>query len=75
MLIQSALAGQGVALAWSRLLSDHLQTGSLVRPTQTILRTDAQFFLLEPLGRASDRQGVKRFREWLMAHLAQTEDA
>jgi hypothetical protein len=39
------------------------------------LRTDAQFFLLEPLGRASDRQGVNRFREWLMAHLAQTEDA
>ncbi len=52
MLIQSALAGQGIALAWSGLLSNHLQTGNLVRPTQAILRTDAQFCLLEPQGRA-----------------------
>jgi DNA-binding transcriptional LysR family regulator len=75
MLIQSALAGQGVALAWSRLLGDHLQTGNLVRPTCSLLRTDAQFCLLEPLGRVPNRQSVNRFREWLMTYLAQTEGA
>jgi DNA-binding transcriptional LysR family regulator len=75
MLIQSALAGQGVALAWSRLLGDHLQTGHLVRPTSSLLRTDAQFCLLEPLGRVPNRQSVNRFREWLMTYLAQTEGA
>ncbi|MCW1247297.1 LysR substrate-binding domain-containing protein, partial [Pseudomonas sp. SAICEU22] len=75
MLIQSALAGQGIALAWTRLLGDHLQTGNLVRPTSAILSTDAQFCLLEPLGQVPNRQSVNRFREWLMARLAQTEDA
>nr|BFE95888.1 hypothetical protein GCM10020185_64240 [Pseudomonas brassicacearum subsp. brassicacearum] len=74
MLIQSALAGQGIALAWSGLLSNHLQTGNLVRPTQAILRTDAQFCLLEPQGRAPNRQSVNLFRQWLMAHLAETVD-
>lgn len=75
MLIQSALAGQGIALAWSNLLSDHLQTGKLVRPTGTYLRTDAQFCLLEPQGRAANRQSVNRFRQWLLTHLAETIDA
>jgi len=74
MLIQSALAGQGIALAWSGLLSNHLHTGSLVRPTQTILRTDAKFCLLEPQGRATNRQSVNCFRQWLMAHQAETID-
>jgi len=74
MLIQSALAGQGIALAWSGLLSNHLQTGDLVRPTQTTLCTDAQFCLLEPQGRPPHRQSVERFRQWLMAHLAETVD-
>ncbi|MFC6340213.1 LysR family transcriptional regulator [Pseudomonas sp. CCM 7891] len=75
MLIQSALAGQGIALAWSSLISNHLQTGGLVRPTQTTLRTDAQFCLLEPQGRAPNRQSVNRFCQWLMTHLKETVDA
>ncbi|RON25339.1 MULTISPECIES: LysR substrate-binding domain-containing protein [Pseudomonas] len=75
MLIQSALAGQGIALAWSSLISNYLQTGDLVRPTQTTLHTDAQFCLLEPQGRAPNRQSVNRFRQWLMAHLTETVDA
>ncbi|PRA26236.1 LysR substrate-binding domain-containing protein [Pseudomonas poae] len=75
MLIQSALAGQGIALAWSNLLGDHLQKGELVRPTDVYLRTDAQFCLLEPQGRAANRQSVNRFRHWLMSHVAQMIDA
>lgn len=74
MLIQSALAGQGIALAWSSLLGNHLQTGELVRPTQTTLRTDAQFCLLEPQGRGPNRQSVNLFRQWLMAYLTEALD-
>ena len=53
------------ALAWSNLVDNHLQTGALVRPIDVTLHTDAQFCLLEPLGRSS-RQSVQRFRNWLM---------
>lgn len=72
MLIQSALAGQGIALAWSGLLSNHLQTGNLVRPTHAILRTDAQFCLLEAKERIPTKESVNRFRQWLMVHMAKT---
>ncbi|MHC6226732.1 LysR substrate-binding domain-containing protein [Pseudomonas sp. X10] len=75
MLIQSALAGQGIALAWSNLVDNHLQTGALVRPMTAQLHTDAQFCLLEPLGRSGNRQSVNRFRQWLMAHVPETVDA
>lgn len=72
MLIQSALSGQGIALAWSNLVDNYLQTGALVRPVDAVLRTDAQFCLLEPGGRSSNRQSVQRFRNWLMS---QVDDA
>lgn len=69
MLIQSALSGQGIALAWSNLVDNHLHTGALVRPIDATLHTDAQFCLLEPQGSSSSRQSVKRFRTWLMKQL------
>ncbi|WP_439859300.1 LysR substrate-binding domain-containing protein [Pseudomonas sp. MBLB4136] len=74
MLIQTALSGQGIALAWSNLIDNHLQTGALVRPIDDALHTDAQFCLLEPLGRGASRQSVKRFRAWLMQQVAQMPD-
>ncbi len=68
MLIQSALSGQGVALAWSNLVGNHLETGTLVRPVDAVLKTDAQFCLIEP-DRGVWRQSVKRFRAWLLEQL------
>ncbi|WP_175651803.1 LysR substrate-binding domain-containing protein [Pseudomonas sp. Marseille-P9899] len=70
MLIQSALASQGIALAWSNLVNDHLETGALVRPVDQVLRTTANFCLLEPAGRAGNRQSVNRFREWLLSQVS-----
>lgn len=70
MLIQAALNGQGVALAWGHLLDRHLESGALVRPVETTLHTAAWFYLLEP----SDRRvkpAVQLFREWLLARLRQ----
>lgn len=69
MLIQSALSGQGVALAWSNLVDNYLQTGALVRPVTDVLHTDAQYCLLEPQRRGASRQSVRRFRSWLMAQV------
>jgi hypothetical protein len=64
-----AISGQGIALAWSNLVDNHLQTGALVRPIDTVLQSDAQFCLLEPLGRGVMRQSVKCFRAWLLEQL------
>ncbi|MBV7575171.1 LysR family transcriptional regulator [Pseudomonas sp. PDM32] len=66
MLIQSAISGQGVALAWNNLVDEPLGTGALVRPNDLVLQTDAQFCLLEPLSTRGPRHSVKLFRDWLM---------
>lgn len=72
MLIQSALGGHGIALAWSNLIDDHLQTGALVRPIDAVLSSDAQFCLLERNTQAAMRPSVKRFRAWLTEQLPMT---
>ncbi|RTR06483.1 LysR substrate-binding domain-containing protein [Halomonas nitroreducens] len=67
MLVQAAMMDQGVALGWSQLVDDYLERGQLVRPVETVLRTQARFCLLEPGETRSKRRGVRAFREWLMA--------
>lgn len=66
MLIQAAIMGQGVALGWGQLLDDYLANGQLVRPTATVLRTDARFYLLEKGEGPSRHASVRAFREWLL---------
>ncbi|GHE20499.1 LysR substrate-binding domain-containing protein [Halomonas urumqiensis] len=66
MLVQAAMMDQGVALGWSQLVDDYLERGLLVRPVETVLRTEARFCLLERSHAASNRRGVRAFREWLM---------
>jgi len=75
MLIQSAINGQGIALAWSNLVDDPLRTGALVRPLEAVLTTEAQFCLLEPLSRGAMRQSVKCFRSWLLNQLPPSKDS
>lgn len=67
MVIQSAISGQGVALAWNKLVDDALATGALVKPNDLVVRTDAQFCLLENPSERGPRESVRLFREWLMA--------
>jgi DNA-binding transcriptional LysR family regulator len=74
MLIQSALSGQGIALGWSNLVDNHLQSGALVRPVETVLKTEAKFCLLEPQSRGVSRQSVQRFRSWLLEQLPRSLD-
>lgn len=69
MLLQAAINGQGVALAWSSLVDVYLQNGSLVRPVETVLRTEANFSMLEPSDRGVIPSSVKHFRSWLLDQL------
>lgn len=69
MLLQSAISGQGIALAWSNLVDNHLQTGALVRPVENTLTTDGKFYLLEPSSRTTNRHSVKKFRSWLLGEI------
>lgn len=66
LLIQAAVNGQGIALAWGSLLNNHLENGSLIRPVETVLKTQANFCLLEPKDRGVISPSVKRFRQWLL---------
>lgn len=66
LLIQAAENGQGVALAWGSLLNDHLENGTLVRPVETVLQTEANFCMLEPKDRGFISPSVKRFKNWLL---------
>lgn len=64
MVIQAALAGQGVALAWANLVDPELERGALVRPLEESLRTDAGFYLMLPAGKDPNKQ-TRIFMDWL----------
>lgn len=66
MLVQAAMIDQGVALGWSQLVDGYLAQGQLVRPVETVLRTEARFCLLERNTNVSNRRGGRAFREWLL---------
>ncbi|RON25345.1 MULTISPECIES: LysR substrate-binding domain-containing protein [Pseudomonas] len=74
MLIQSALTGQGIALAWSHLVGTHLETGDLVKPVKDVLQTNAKFCLLEHPGRDGNLYIVSKFREWLLQQIRPFND-
>ena len=63
LVIQAALNGQGVALAWETLVDDYLESGLLVTPTDYALATQSRFYLLEHPGKQSD--AVKAMADWL----------
>lgn len=69
LLIQAAINGQGVALAWGSLVDDYLKSGALVRPVETVLRTQSNFCMLEPADRGVIPSSVKHFRSWLLDQL------
>ena len=65
MLIQAAMAGQGVALARGVLAADELAAGRLVRPFTLSLPTEYAYYLVCPQETA-DRPKIVAFREWLL---------
>ena len=71
LVIQSALNGQGLALAWENFVEEYLANGLLVKPVEKNLTTKAQFYMLEPPERFRPKAGVDKVREWLKSHAFQ----
>lgn len=65
MVIQAAMDGQGVALAWSQLVDREIEHGTLVRPSALALETSARFYLMLPQNRPL-RRPTEVFRNWLL---------
>ncbi|MBX2868532.1 MAG: LysR family transcriptional regulator [Acidiferrobacterales bacterium] len=65
MVIQAAIAGQGVALAWKGLVDPMLGQNLLIRPTDHVLKTDAGFILGITERRSVDQE-ADTFRRWLI---------
>ncbi len=65
MLLQAAMAGQGVAIARSVLVADALDTGALVRPFDLSMTTRLAYFLLT-LPERYEQPKLQRFRDWLI---------
>lgn len=69
MLLQAAVAGQGIALGWGRLVDDFIAAGTLVRLPGMRMTTHGAFHLttLRPV---PDTSPVARLRDWLAAAAA-----
>jgi LysR family glycine cleavage system transcriptional activator len=65
LVLQAAIAGQGVALGRSSLAHDALARGQLVRPFDITLPGDYAYYFVCPADTA-DRPRVKAFRDWLI---------
>lgn len=66
LLLQAAVAGQGVALARGALARDDLQCGNLVRPFELSLPVEFAYYLVCP-EETADQPKVSAFRDWIKA--------
>lgn len=66
LLVGAALAGQGIALCWSGLLDQYLETGALVQVSRETLVSDRGYFATYPS--MSERSEVERLAAWLGEH-------
>ena len=65
MVVQAAIAGEGVALGWGNLIDRYLASGELVKPTEHTLATGNGFYAISrPAGMESNR--VRAVMEWLL---------
>jgi DNA-binding transcriptional LysR family regulator len=69
LVIQAALNGQGIALAWENLVDDYLASGLLVKPIKGSMFTESQFYLLQPKQTLRPKKGVELFKSWLLESL------
>jgi len=66
LVIQAAIAGQGVALGSKALVLEHLAAGRLIRPFKLSLVTDFAYYVVCAKSRA-DEPDLQAIRTWLMA--------
>ncbi len=73
MLLEAAIAGQGVALAREVLARRELEAGRLVRPFEMSLPTRFAYYVVSP-EETAERPKVRLFRDWLLAEGAVEEE-
>jgi len=66
LVMNAALAGDGVALGRSALVADALAEGRLIRPFTVSLPADYAYYVVSPEATA-DRPKIRAFREWILA--------
>lgn len=69
MMVQAAIAGQGVAMGRTALVMDAMAQGLLVRPFDLILPGSYGYWIVCPPA-SVDKPKIKAFREWLLAEAA-----
>ncbi|MCL4186513.1 MAG: LysR family transcriptional regulator [Rhodobacteraceae bacterium] len=74
VVIQAALNGQGLALAWTSVASRLLIDGLLQRAAGPVVCTDRSYHLVSSSQRPS-RPVVEEVRAWLIAEMAREEEA
>lgn len=65
LVIEAAADGQGVALARSALVRDHLASGRLVKPFEFALHAEYAYYLVYP-ARSLEHPKVRAFRNWVL---------
>jgi LysR family glycine cleavage system transcriptional activator len=69
MVIQAAIAGQGVAVVGETLAADEIKAGRLVQLFDETIPTDYSYYLVCPEA-AAERPKIAAFRSWLLAEAA-----
>ncbi len=67
--LDTAIAGQGVFLAWETLAQDALSMGQLLAPFPGRFRTGFSYWFVEPDGRRRPA-AVEAFKDWLVGELS-----
>lgn len=70
LVIQAAIAGQGVALGWTPLVDDLVRNGQLVAAFAQPTTTAHGYFLVEPTAQRTP-EPVQRFRQWIVVECTQ----
>lgn len=65
LLIQAAIAGQGLALGWLPLVEDLLRSGQLVAAPGNPVQTRNGYFLVRPAAQRATK-AVNLFRQWIV---------
>ncbi|PVZ10578.1 MULTISPECIES: LysR family transcriptional regulator [unclassified Pseudomonas] len=66
LLIQAAIAGQGVAIGWKHLVDALLDQGLLCRPFEQSARSNMGYYVVLPTRKRRSRT-IQRFVDWLLA--------
>lgn len=71
IVVQAAIAGEGMALGRSMLVADDLARGNLIAPYDTKVRSKFAYYLVCPKDLA-EVEWVRSFRDWLLQEAAET---